>query len=289
MAVLNPLVTKLSRHKIPRTLSIIVTYLLVLTIISVTVASVVPPLIDQTSGFLATLPTYVNNVGISTAFGDQLLEQLASQLGSLPAQLGRFTISVFSNVIGIVTVFVFAFYLLSGRDRLDDQLAVFFGDDQKAVVARFVDTLESKLGGWARAQLSLMLVIGVSSYIGLSLLGIPYALPLSILAGLLEVVPYAGPIIAAIPAVVIGFGISPVMGFATASLAFLIQQLENYVFVPKIMQHSAGVSPLVTLVALSIGFRLAGVVGLLMSVPVYLTLHLIVKTFFVHKTASLKI
>ena len=87
------------------------------------------------------------------------------------------------------------------------------------------------------------------------------------LSGLFEIVPFVGPVIAAIPAIILGFSISPFVGFATIGLAFLIQQLENYVFVPKIMEKSTGVSPIVTLLALAIGSRLAGIVGMIISIP----------------------
>jgi len=124
-----------------------------------------------------------------------------------------------------------------------------------------------------------MFLVGVFTYIGLLLLGIEFALPLAILAGLLEIVPYVGPILAAVPAAIVGFGISPLMGAATIALAFLIQQLENYFLVPKIMQKSVGVSPLITLLALSIGFRLAGILGVVISVPVVITLQVLGKYY----------
>jgi len=287
MAVLDPMVTRLSRYKIPRSLSVVLTYVLVLFLFSVIAASVVPPLVSQTSGFVSDIPKSLENIGVSTYISDQVTQQFIGQLGSVPARLAKVTISLFSNVLGIVTIFVFAFYLLSDRQMLDNQLSGLFGENKAKETAKIVTLLEKRLGGWARAQLTLMFVVGTSTFIGLTILGIPFALPLALLAGLLEIVPYAGPIIAAIPAVIIGFGISPVMGLATAALSFLIQQLENYVFVPKIMQRSVGVSPIVTLLALSIGFRLAGVLGLLISVPVFLTLQVIVREYFTTKDISL--
>jgi predicted PurR-regulated permease PerM len=124
-----------------------------------------------------------------------------------------------------------------------------------------------------------MLLVGLITYVGLRLLGIPYALPLAILAGLLEIIPYFGPIIAAIPAVIIGFSISPLIGIATTALAFLIQQLENYLIVPKIMEKSVGVSPVIILLALMIGFKIAGAMGALISIPVFITLQVFVKVY----------
>jgi predicted PurR-regulated permease PerM len=96
----------------------------------------------------------------------------------------------------------------------------------------------------------------------------------------LEFVPIVGPVVAAIPAVLIGFGISPITGFATLALVILVQQLENYVLVPKVMERSAGVSPIATLLAIAIGAELAGVFGVLISVPVYITARVFYQQYF---------
>ncbi len=283
MTILNPFVSRLSRHRIPRGVSILLSYILIFSIISLSIAALVPPLIEQTSAFANSLPRFINNLGISSVLSDQLTQQLVSQLASVPAKLVTLTLSLFSNVIGVVAVLVFTFYLLSDREKVSNQLGLFVGENKNKEITRLINILEGRLGGWARGQLGLMLVIAFANYIGLSLLGIPYALPLSILAGLLEIIPYIGPIIAAIPAVVIGFGTSPILGMAVAAMAFLIQQLENYVFVPKIMQKSAGVNPIITLLALAIGFRLAGVIGLLISVPFYIIFQVLANEYILKK------
>jgi predicted PurR-regulated permease PerM len=106
---------------------------------------------------------------------------------------------------------------------------------------------------------------------------------IAILAGLFEIVPFLGPIIAAIPPIVIGFGISPFMGVAAIALAFLIQQLENYVLVPKIMGKSAGVSPIVVLLALAIGFKLSGLAGMLVSIPLLIVFQETLKVYLANK------
>jgi len=283
MTVLNPLVSKLSKYRIPRSVSVLVVYLILFGILSYTLASVASPLLEETSALINGFPEFMTSLGISAVVSNQILEQFISQIGTLPAKAYRLTISLFSNVLSVVSVLVFAFYFLSERERLDDQLAVFFGERKKQKIARAVDKLESQLGGWARGQFILMLVVGIFNYVGLKLLGIPFALPLAILAGLLEIVPYLGPIFAAIPAAIIGFATLPVIGVAVVSLAFLVQQLENYVLVPKIMQKSAGVNPVVTLFALAIGFRLAGVVGLLISVPVFIATRVVMQEYLVSK------
>ena len=279
MTILNPFVTRLSKLKIPRAISVFVAYLVVFGIFGAAIAGIIPPLVEQTSSFANNLPRYLSSLGIGGYINEQLTGELLSQLGSIPGQLVKVGLSVFSNVFAVITVLIFAFYLLLARDKLDDQLGFLFGEERKGELARIMDLLESKLGGWARGELALMALVGVSNYIGLMILGIPFALPLAILAGLLEIIPYLGPVIAAVPAIVIGFSISPLMGLAVAALAFLIQQVESYLFVPKVMEKSVGVSPIVTLLALAIGFRMAGVVGAVISVPVVLTIQVLSKKY----------
>jgi predicted PurR-regulated permease PerM len=279
MTILNPLVTRLSKYKIPRAVSVFVSYLIFLGVVAGVIAGIAPPLIEQSTSFVNNLPKYLESLGVTAYLGEQAVSNFVSQLGSVPGQVARFTVSLFSNVLSVITVLLFAFYMLLAREKLEDQLSYLFGDARKKKIGAVMDRLEKQLGGWARGQLTLMLLVGVATYVGLRLLGIPYALPLSILAGLLEVVPYIGPIISAVPAVIIGFGISPLMGIAVTALSFLIQQVENYVFVPKVMEKSVGVNPIITLLALTIGFRIAGVVGVIISVPVVITIRVLSKDY----------
>lgn len=281
MAILNPLVTKLSKWKIPRGISVFLAYLLFFGVLGAIIAGIIPPLVSQTTSFGNNLPKYLGNLGINRVISEQIVGQLISQLGNIPGQVVKVGVSVFTNILDVFAVLIFAFYLLLVREKLDDHLGFFFGEEKKHKVGKFIDLLETRLGGWARGELMLMALVGASTYVGLALLGIPFALPLALLAGLFEIIPYLGPIIAAVPAVLIGLSISPLMGLAAAALAFLIQQLENYLFVPKVMEKSVGVSPIITLIALAIGLRLAGIIGVVISVPVVITLQVLGKEYLV--------
>ena len=273
VAILNPFVTKLSKYRIPKGLSIILSYILIFGLLGTAIAAILPPLVEQTTNLANGLPVFLQSSEFSRYINEDLIKQFVSQLGSVPSQIIKAGFSLFGNILDILTVAIFAFYLLLIRDKFDTNLGFLFGKEKSKDIADFVNTLEIKLGGWARGQFLLMLLIGSFSYIGFIILGIPYALPLAMLAGLFEIVPYLGPIIAAIPAIILGFSISPFLGFAAIGLAILIQQLENYVFVPKIMEKSTGVSPIVILVSLAVGFRLAGIVGMIISIPIVIIIQ----------------
>ena len=282
-ASFNPFVSKLEKNKLPRVMGVAVTYLIFLGIISFAVYVLAPSLVAETGSFVANVPKYIDNIGLPLPFKEEILEQLLLQLGRLPNQLAKTVLSVFSNVISVLTVFILSFYLLLSRQKFDDGIINIFSEERSKDYINIINKIENRIGKWAKAEMLLMFVIGLSTYVGLVLLRVPYALPLAILAGIFEIVPMVGPFIAAIPAVVIGFSTSSVTGIATASLAFLIQQVENYIFVPKIMQRSAGVNPVVTLLALSVGFRLQGVTGAIIAIPIVLALQVIVEEYISKK------
>ncbi len=281
MTILEPMVGTLSKYRVPRVVSVLVTYVLVIGLFAGTISLIVPTVVDQTTSFMNALPGYLNNVGITSIISSDVLNVFVNNAGGAPGAIFQFTFSIVNNFVAILTVLVFAFYMLVSREKLEDQLGLFFGEEKKNELGDVIDALEKKLGGWARGELILMFAIGLATYIGLRVIGIPYALPLAILAGILEIVPFLGPIISGIPSVLIGFGISPLTGLGVAALTFLIHQLEGYVLVPKVMEKSAGVSPLITLISLAIGARLAGIVGAIISVPVVITLQILVKKYLV--------
>ena len=227
---------------------------------------------------------------IGTALGEVLAEYqpkfvdidptaLAGQLSNLsrlPANIVRFTAGLFSNIIFLFTLGVLTFYLLLERRNLNKYLTTLFDRDGEKRAEGFVDNLEQQLGGWVRGEVTLMAAVGLLSYVGLSLLGVPYALPLAIIAGVLEIIPSIGPIISAVPAIAAGLLIHPYTALAVAALYFVVQQLENTILVPKIMQRATGVNPLVSLLSLMIGFNLAGPAGAIIAIPTLLLLRIVV-------------
>jgi predicted PurR-regulated permease PerM len=148
------------------------------------------------------------------------------------------------------------------------------------VVTAFTQKLELRMGGWMRGQLILMIVIGFTTYVGLSLLGIRYALSLAFVAGLLEVIPIIGPIVSSIPAFLVAASTSLFSGGVTLILYLIIQQLENNIIVPYVVNKTAGINPIMTLVALSVGGRLGGLLGAILAVPVAVVVETAATEFF---------
>jgi predicted PurR-regulated permease PerM len=268
-----------------------VVYITVFALFGFLIAQITPLLIEQTTYFAASVNARLAEINLPGPITEQITKETAAQVGKLPSQLIVIGASIFTNIFSVFTVLIFALYFLLSRDDLDKHLMGLFKNNSKQQenIRKIINQLEIKLGGWARGQIILMLVIGLVSYIGLLILGVPFALPLAIIAGLLEIVPNIGPILAAFPAVIVGFGVSPLTGFAVAALSFLIQQVENYVLVPKVMEKQAGLSPIITLLSLVIGLKVAGIVGAILSIPIVITTQIVFEVYFNHKNnVSLK-
>lgn len=149
------------------------------------------------------------------------------------------------------------------------------------------EKLEVEIGHWIRGEVLLMVIVGVLSYLGYLIIGLPYAVALGVIAGILELVPNVGPTIAAIPAILVGFSLSPSQGIGALVVAIVVQQLENNLIVPKVMQKTTGLNPIITLLAIMIGLKLGGPLLAVLSLPVILSARVILAHIRVNKTTNI--
>lgn len=280
MTAINPLVKKAKKIKIPPFITIFFSYLILIGLLSASLASLVPAVIEQTKGLISQLPSLIEN--LENSLGIQMNQEFfTTQLSGLPSNALKVATGAVSNIVGIFAIFFMTYYLIIERERMHTYLVRFFDHkDSEEKTQKFVEDLEKRLGSWVRGQAFLMTFIGITTYIGYVLLGLPYTLPLAILAGLLELVPSIGPIIAAIPAVLVGFTVSPLTALGAIAFALLIQHLEGNLIVPQVMKRAVGIRPLLTITVLFTGFTLAGVVGAILSMPVFIT----IETIYNHAT-----
>lgn len=284
MSAINPTVNRLEKYRLPRWLAILIVYIIVIAVVGGMMAMMITPLVEQTASFINKSIYYLKDVGNFGIDPNVLASQLA-QLGSIPANILRVTVDFFSNIVAVIALAFMTFYLLLERKNLDKYLIAIFGNEREKEAIHVVNNIERRLGSWVRGELTLMILIGLMSYVGLRLLGVEFALPLAILAGLLEILPNIGPVVSAIPAVLTGLMVSPMMALAVAALYFLIQQSENTFVAPKVMQKVVGVNPLITILSLSIGFKLAGVAGAVLAVPIVLVIQELINFFISPKTS----
>lgn len=273
MSTLFPVVDKLTKWRIPRAIAVVLIMVISLGLIFGGLAAGLTPLIAQTSSLTQRLSETISALLQANRVDQTVVQQ---ELSGLSAQAVDITVNVFKNVISFVSVIVVTVYMLLDREKIEDYGTSFFGGRQEKA-KRVLRMMEDKLGAWLRGQIILSLLIGVLVYIGLLILGIDYALPLAIIAALLEVVPVLGPIIAAIPAVLIALTISPVMAAIVAAFYFAVQEFEGHVAVPQLMKRAVGLNPLLVILAISVGGRLLGIGGALLAVPIAVVVQLVLQ------------
>ncbi|OGG21775.1 hypothetical protein A3D03_01355 [Candidatus Gottesmanbacteria bacterium RIFCSPHIGHO2_02_FULL_40_13] len=273
MSACKPLVDKLEKSRLPRIVAILAIYILGLITIVYLGGTLLPPLITESINLGQSLPNYLEKVIPFISVDTQFISQQIAPIGE---NLLKVTLGIFSNLFHIFTIFVVSFYLLIEREQLENHLAGFMGVKSAENLLIIIERVEERLGSWVRGQVTLALVIGIATYIGLLFLGLPFILPLSIIAGLLEIVPIIGPIISAIPAILVALTVSPILAAVTALVFVVIQQVENHFIVPYVLRKSVGLPPVITIITLMIGTKLAGVLGAMLSVPIVVMLETII-------------
>lgn len=277
MVALNPAVTGLEKRlRIPRALSTALVYLVVFGLIATLLAWIVPTSVQQLYLLVRAfdipfLQDEIRNIRLDLSE----LSALAGRVGDSVGFVFSLISSTFAGIFTAFTLIVMSFYLMLDRPYLHLKVKWFTKRAETVKLAKeFLDSVESQLGGWVRGQFILMLVIGLVTYLGLLLLGVPYALPLAVVAGLLEIVPNLGPTLAAVPSIILAYlTMGPVSAGLTVLFYIIVQQLENNIIVPKILKDNADVNPLVAIVTILIGLQVGGVIGALLSVPAYIVLR----------------
>lgn len=285
MSALAPVVDRLEKWHLPRALAIFVIYIVLWGILGTLLAGIIPSIVEQTTKLIQLLPTSFNRLSFVSGHEQEIYQQVLGLISSLPQDLLKFTVSLFGNILNFFTTIVITFYMLLDRRQLHHFLSVITGSSRHERMENFFASLEKVLGSWVRGELVLMLSVGLLTYIGLIILGVDIALPLAILAGLLEIVPNIGPVISAVPAVILTLSIHPFLALSTAALYFLVQFLENHLLVPNIMRAAVGVNPVLSIIGLMIGFKLTGPLGAILAIPVII----VVRAFYQEFSSSLSI
>ncbi len=274
MSALKPLVKGLMRIKIPRLISTIIVYCLFLASFIYLLIFILPPILREIVSLAMVLPGVIVNIwpDLRSYINFNSLFQLAPNLTD---NLFKAVSSFFGNVVFFISTLFFGFYFLMDESFIRTILIRFFSEKKTESVASIFDQVEKRLSYWFWGELALMFSVGLLSYIGFNLIGLKYALPLAVLAGLLEIVPNLGPTISAIPAIIIGLSNSLFLGLAALAVSFIVQQLENNLIVPLIMNKATGFNPIIILISLIIGGKIGGVLGLLLSLPILIILETI--------------
>lgn len=274
MSALKPFVIFLTKRRLPKGLSTFIVYFIFLAFFINILNLIIPPLVSESTILVRSIPSILRN--ISPKILNYInLDSFTAFLPNITNQFIDIFKSIFSNAIFIISTLFFGFYFLLEENIVKRFLINFFPEEFTKSVVNIFDKAEQRMNAWFWGEITLMTVVGLFTFIGLNLIGMKYSLALAVLAGLFEVVPNIGPVLSSIPAIIIGLSHSYILGVANVALYFIVQQLENNLIVPYVMKKAVGLNPIITLISLIVGGKLAGVLGILLAIPITLFLETI--------------
>ena len=295
-SAVDPWVDWMRNKKIPRSIAILFIYLVVLSVIGSVIYLIIPPIAKEIGEISVNFPQYLEKIisafSALKEYSSQhgVLNNIQDSLGSVSSNLQKAAGGVFSTISNIFggifsffLILVITFYMVVEEGAIKKLVWSIAPEKHQPYIMQLINRMQKKIGLWLRGQLILSLVIFILTYTGLLILGVEYALVLALIAGLTEFVPYLGPILGAIPAVFLAFAQSPTLAVFVIVLFFVIQQVENNILVPKIMQKTVGLNPIVSISVLMIGFKIAGVVGAILAIPVATAISVFIKDLFENK------
>jgi predicted PurR-regulated permease PerM len=278
----------LERRRIPRAIGAASGLLLFLGMLAGIFALVLPSLIDEAGNLVDELPRAAED-GLGWASDLTGLEEgeitghAETAVTNLldPATITRIGVGLLTGIAGMLLIIVTALYIAMRPDPLRSGLVRLFPPSRRDWATNVMGRLREAWLGWLKGSVLSMVVIGALIYVGLLLIGVPYALPLAVLAGLLEFVPYIGPIAASIPAILLAFSEGVGRGLATVALYVLVNQVEGNVTVPLIMAQAVDLHPAVVAVGLVVVGAMFGIVGLFVAVPLIVAVMILVEEVWI--------
>jgi len=292
-AALTPAVNKLREWGLSRTAAVILSYTVLLfggvAIIGVCIPVLFieikdfltqwPRYAEQLSVFLSGFDTYARNFGVSV--DRQALS--ATFEGSVAEWFGGFfstTLNLFQGFIHAIGFFFLALYLSLEEKGIEKFFLMLTPDEYHTHALSLASRMQGKVSQWLFGQALLMLIAFAIYYIGLLIIGVPYALAIAFFGGLMEIIPYIGPVLAAIPAIIIGLLYSPGLGLAALIFYLIAHQVEAHIIAPQVMKRSANLNPVVLIIAILVGIELGGPLGVILAVPMTMVLSVFVEDIF---------
>ena len=301
--VIRPAVAWLHQRGLPRTAGVLLVYFLLLILLSGFLLLLFPLIVEQSTTIAAAVPGYYQNLREwMVNYPNQLIMRLSEFLpATLPSlkpvqQTGQEVMASAGQALGYVilaakvfftaiVILVLAFYWTLDGPRTIQAFLLLVPQDQRESISELLSAMETKVGFYIAGQGVLCLVIGIMALLAYLLIGLPNALVLALMAGVLEAIPMIGPLLGAIPAALVALSIAPDKLVWVIVATVVIQQLENSLLVPRVMSKAVGVNPFVTLLALFAFSSLFGLAGALMAVPMAAIIQLVLNRFVFHPAA----
>jgi predicted PurR-regulated permease PerM len=278
---LAPIANWLSRW-LPRAIAVVLVYVALLLVLAAIGYALIPTLASQIREASKRIPDLLTIIqqwlaSRNLQISGNVLNALTSQIGSVSSALVSLPVALFSSLLNIVVIFFISIYWLMEAPAIRNFFLSLFPGGRRERVGSVLDKMGQQMGGFIRGAVLDGLVIGTSTYVGLYLLGINYALVLGLLAGLLEFVPWVGPIIAAVPLVGSALLQSPTKALLALGFVLVLHQFEGNIVLPNIMGTQTEISPLLVMLALLAGGAIGGILGAIIAIPLAAALRVFVR------------
>ena len=296
-SALDAPITFLERKKIPRILGTFLIFIVIISALSLVLYTIIPVVILE----LKSLFNGLQKISLP-AFGQlgssQILEnfeknfnnnidQFANTLFSGSASFLDIISRIFGGIVFVIAVFILSFYLTVSRDGVEKFLRAVLPKAHENYTVNMYLRVRQKLGLWLKGQLILSFSVGLITFLGLLILGVDYSLILGIMAGLLEMVPFVGPLLTGTMAFLIAISQSWTLGFYTIALFFGVQQFESHILIPQVMRKTIGLHPVVAVISLLAGSQIAGFVGIILAVPIAVVIQEIIEDWDLRKNSHI--
>ena len=281
-SAIEPAAKWFAKFKIPRVFGVIIVYFATFFVFFLIFYFVIPPLLGEAVDFVSFLPEFIENVlspesplfSVLPSVPNILIDSLknfAVELERSAPELTRSVASatsvIFGGVLNFVLMIVISFYLAVQEKGIEKFLRVVTPLRHEEYILGLWKRSQQKIGKWLQGQILLGLLVGIFVFLGLTILGVKYALLLAILSAVFEIIPVFGPVMAAIPAIAVAAIQAPILGLSTLGLYVIVQQFENHLIYPLVVRKTIGVPPLLVIIAIFVGGKLAGIYGIILSVP----------------------
>lgn len=288
-SAIEPGVKMLGRYRVHRILAVLMMYIGIAAVFFAIIYAFVPPIVNEASDITQNLPSMIHSIDQSIFGGKGILPATfgwsAINGGSAPV-LGDFlnnisgvnsasrgvigtASAVFGGVFSFILIVILSFYFAMQESGIENFLKIVIPFGNEAYAVNLWERSRHKIGKWMQGQMLLGVLIFILVYLGLTIFGVPYAMSLALLAGILEIIPVFGPIMSAIPGVIIAFTVGGAsIAVTVAGFYLLVQQFESHLIYPLVVRKIVGVPPILVILALIVGVELGGFLGVLISVPV---------------------
>ena len=286
-SAIEPGVRKLVKMKLPRVLSVLIVYLVLLSSLGIMFYFFLPVVIGDFANFISSIPQYIQSVtrsGTLAQYGNlidfshtavsqaDLLRAL--DLQSLATAPFAAVAAIFGGIFSFLIILVFSFYFAVIDTGVDDFLRLITPRGYQSYVLNLWRRSQHKIGLWMQGQILLGLLMGVLVYLGLVIFGVPHALVLAVITAFAELIPVFGIIFAGATAVAVAFAAGGVsLGLIILAFYTIAQQFESNLIYPLVVTRIVGIPPLLVILALIIGAQLWGFLGIILSVPIAATLR----------------